>query len=248
MTISRRAALLGVAVCGLSSASLAFGEEGAFHARLLRTQDRDYADELSASRRWALELTQRTSAPGRLASQVVRPTSELLKEPFVVWAGAKDPGKLTSRAVRSLREYLRMGGILLVDDREPRTGDFGRGARRALEQILPESAPIVLERNHVLFKTFYILDQPMGRVRGPDTVEAIVRGKSAQVIFLEHDLTGALARRAGSWAYAMEEGDSQAREMAVRFAVNVAMYVLCSDYKDDQVHAPFLMRRRHQRR
>jgi hypothetical protein len=22
------------------------------------------------------------------------------------------------------------------------------------------------------------------------------------------------------------------------------MYVLCSDYKDDQVHAPFLMRRR----
>jgi hypothetical protein len=26
--------------------------------------------------------------------------------------------------------------------------------------------------------------------------------------------------------------------------VNVAMYVLCSNYKDDQVHAPFLMRRR----
>jgi len=26
--------------------------------------------------------------------------------------------------------------------------------------------------------------------------------------------------------------------------VNIAMYVLCSNYKDDQVHAPFLMRRR----
>jgi hypothetical protein len=26
--------------------------------------------------------------------------------------------------------------------------------------------------------------------------------------------------------------------------VNLAMYVLCSDYKDDQVHAPWLMRRR----
>jgi hypothetical protein len=31
-------------------------------------------------------------------------------------------------------------------------------------------------------------------------------------------------------------------------AVNIAMYVLCSDYKDDQVHAPWLMRRRAQRR
>jgi hypothetical protein len=30
----------------------------------------------------------------------------------------------------------------------------------------------------------------------------------------------------------------------VRLAVNIAMYVLCSNYKDDQVHAPFLMRRR----
>jgi hypothetical protein len=26
--------------------------------------------------------------------------------------------------------------------------------------------------------------------------------------------------------------------------VNIAMYVLCTNYKDDQVHAPFLMRRR----
>ena len=34
------------------------------------------------------------------------------------------------------------------------------------------------------------------------------------------------------------------RERVTRMAVNVAMYVLCSTYKDDQVHAPALMRRR----
>jgi hypothetical protein len=38
-------------------------------------------------------------------------------------------------------------------------------------------------------------------------------------------------------------GDGQ-RERAIRLAVNVSMYALCSNYKDDQVHAPFLMRRR----
>ena len=34
------------------------------------------------------------------------------------------------------------------------------------------------------------------------------------------------------------------RELAQRLAINLAMYVLCLDYKDDQVHAEELMRRR----
>ena len=34
-------------------------------------------------------------------------------------------------------------------------------------------------------------------------------------------------------------------EYAIRLAVNVGMYVLCSDYKDDQVHTDYLL---HQRR
>ena len=68
------------------------------------------------------------------------------------------------------------------------------------------------------------------------------------LIFLNHDLLGALARKGENWARPMETGGAEAREQAVRFAVNIAMYVLCSDYKDDQVHAPFLMRRRHKKR
>jgi hypothetical protein len=39
-------------------------------------------------------------------------------------------------------------------------------------------------------------------------------------------------------------GGEPQREQAIRLAINIAMYVLCSNYKDDQVHAQFLMRRR----
>jgi hypothetical protein len=46
------------------------------------------------------------------------------------------------------------------------------------------------------------------------------------------------------WEQAVTPGGDVQREHAVRLAVNIAMYVLCSNYKDDQVHAPFLMRRR----
>ena len=66
---------------------------------------------------------------------------------------------------------------------------------------------------------------------------------------LAHDLLGALARdEDGTYALPTEPTSFEQRQYAIRFAVNIAMYVLCSDYKDDQVHAPFLMRRRAQSR
>lgn len=244
----RRSWLCGMGVVGWSLAAPAFGEEGAFHARLLSVRREALEFELTATRRWALELTRRTSAPGKLASFTIEPKSaELLKEPFLLWVGAQDPGALDQRAIRGLREYLRMGGILLIDDRDPKRGAFSLGARREVARILPESTPVRLDRNHVVFKSFYILDRPQGRVNGPDHVESISSGKDVQILFLAHDLVGALARDGETWALPMEAGDSSARELAVRFAVNIAMYVLCSDYKDDQVHAPFLMRRRQER-
>jgi hypothetical protein len=111
--------------------------------------------------------------------------------------------------------------------------------------VLPDSAPVTLGTDHVLFRTFYLLRRAEGRVEGPASVDAVVRGGQAQVIFDEHDLGGALARGAsGMWEQTVTPGGDAQRERAIRFAVNVAMYVLCSNYKDDQVHAPFLMRRR----
>ena len=84
-----------------------------------------------------------------------------------------------------------------------------------------------------------------GRVEGPAALEGIVRGGQAQVIFTENDLGGARARgSSGVWEVPVVPGGDVQREHAIRLAVNVAMYVLCSNYKDDQVHAPFLMRRR----
>jgi hypothetical protein len=252
--ISRRRVIFS-GVYGASSLfwgeeALAFGEEGAFHARVLENSTRPQEDEVSAGRRWAHELTRRTSAPGRLSVSIVKAQDqELLSEPFLIWAGRSDPGELSSRAVRALRQYLRLGGVLLVDDSEPqKSGEFGAGARREIARVLPDAGVVRLPSDHVIYKTFYILDQPVGRVLGPEYMEALVRGRNAQVLFLQHDLLGALARQGETWRYPMERGGSDARELAIRFAVNLAMYVLCSDYKDDQVHAPFLMRRRHRRR
>jgi hypothetical protein len=75
-------------------------------------------------------------------------------------------------------------------------------------------------------------------------MDAVVRGGRVQVIFSEHDLGGALARDvSGTWQLAASPGGDVQREHAIRLAVNIAMYSLCSNYKDDQVHAKALLQR-----
>ncbi len=250
MKLARRAWLraLGASTAGLllSEHAGAFGEEGAFHARVLATGGRQLdAERSSAPGRWAWELVRRTSAPARLTSDVVAADDpKLLNEPFAIWAGKADVPALTRAELRGLREYLKLGGVLVVDDSAPETGAFGRAARRELARVLPDSAVVQLEPKHVIYKSYYIIERPVGRVLGPPTLDAIVRGRNAQVVFTSHDLLGALARRGESWGFEVEPGGAEQRQHAIRLAVNLAMYVLCSDYKDDQVHAPWLMRRR----
>jgi hypothetical protein len=114
--------------------------------------------------------------------------------------------------------------------------------------VLPEVPVVDLPERHVIYKSYYLVDRPIGRVLGPPHLQAMIRARQVQVLFSDHDLLGALARRGESWSFPMEGGaDAESRQRAIRLAVNIAMYVLCSDYKDDQVHAEELMRRRGKR-
>jgi hypothetical protein len=172
---------------------------------------------------------------------------KLFEEPFLIWTGEDAVVPLSAPELRGLRRYLLLGGILFVDDSKPDSGAFGASVRREIARVIPEAPVVRLEPSHVLYKSYYLIDRPVGRVIGQPFWEAIVRGRTAQVIFSSHDLLGALARQDdGAWALDVEGGYAH-RQQAIRMAVNVAMYVLCSDYKDDQVHAEELMRRRGRR-
>ncbi len=138
---------------------------------------------------------------------------------------------------------------MLVDDASPgNAGEpsaFMTSARREIARVLPDTAPISLGTDHVIFRSFYLLTRAEGRVLGGRALDGIVRGGQAQVIFSSNDIGGTLARSAtGAWEEPVTPGGDPQRERGIRLAVNIAMYVLCSNYKDDQVHAQFLMRRR----
>jgi uncharacterized protein DUF4159 len=247
--IGRRGLLLGAAGAAavLAAGSAAgFGDEGAFNPRMLLT-GRAKWDGLrtSAPARWAQEVVRRTSAPARLDPTVVRADAvELLAEPFAVWAGDEPPEPLTRSELAGLRRFLGLGGVLLCDDFDGE-GRFLKGCKREVARLLPQGSPIEIGDENVIFRSFYLLREATGRVQKATKLEAIVHGGAVQVIFSPNDLLGALARGAGGVSpLEVSPGGDLQREYAMRLAVNIAMYVLCSNYKDDQVHAPFLMRRR----
>jgi Domain of unknown function (DUF4159) len=251
LALASLAIVLAVALAVLAPRpAKAFGDAGGFDPRVLLTGSQTGPARATAPARWSWEVTQRTSAPARLHPSVVHADDPAIVDaPFLYWSGDSELAPLTSAEINGLREFLSLGGILLVDDAsagdhgEP--GAFGRSARREIARVLPDSAPITIGTDHVVFRTFYLLRRAEGRVEGPTSLDAIVRGGQAQVLFSENDLGGALARGAsGIWEQPVVPGGEMQREHAIRLAVNIAMYVLCSNYKDDQVHAPFLMRRR----
>lgn len=253
----RRFGLLATFVLALAGLVLllprparAFGDVGAFDPRVLVAGGTRGAARTSAPARWSWELVQRTSAPARLKPTQVRADDpSVVDAPFLWLSGDTGLTALTPQEISGLRKFFALGGVLLVDDagvsEDGTPSAFGRSAREQIARVLPDTSPIALGQDHVLFKTFYLLRRAEGRVAGPKTLEAIVRGGRVEVIFSSHDIGGALARGAtGAWENPVVPGGDLQRERAIRLAVNIAMYTLCSNYKDDQVHAPFLMRRR----
>ncbi|MFO0548656.1 MAG: DUF4159 domain-containing protein [Polyangiaceae bacterium] len=249
--LSRRAFGFSMLAAGAAAAwprrARAFGDEGAFNPRIVLTGDTKWEGlRTTAPARWSQELVDRTSAPARSLPNVVHADAKnLIDEPFLVWGGAADVPELTSKEISSFRKFFALGGILFVDDFDPDKGAFGKAARRELARVLPEDAPISVGTENVLFRSFYLLKRAVGRIEGPAKLDIVVRSGAIQVIYSAHDVLGALARdSSGANTIDVTPGGERQREQALRLAVNVAMYVLCSNYKDDQVHAEHIMRRR----
>jgi hypothetical protein len=244
------AAVLSALVVAAPRPASAFGDVGAFDPRVLLTGSQTGPARSTAPGRGSWELVQRTRAPARLRPSIVRADEpSIVEAPFLYWSGDREVEPLTAAELTGLRRFFALGGVLLVDDaaagERGEASVFARSARRELARAIPDATPIALGADHVVFRTFYLLKRAEGRVLGPPTLDAIVRGGQAQVLFSEHDIGGALARGAsGMWEQPVVPGGDLQREHAIRLAVNIAMYVLCSNYKDDQVHAPFIMRRR----
>lgn len=223
----------------------AFGELGAVDLRVLIVGAERALPRPTASQRLAWEVHKRTSVEVRLKPSRVRlDEPALFESPFVYWNGDRALSPLSEAEVLGLRRFVELGGFVVIDDASGDSTDFDRSVRRELARAFPQDALAPLPEDHVLYRSFYLVRRPVGRLASSQPMEAITRGGRVVLVYSRHDLGGAWDRSdSGQLAFPVLAGGERQREEAYRLGVNLVMYALCLDYKDDQVHAPFIMRR-----
>lgn len=241
--LTRRSLLLAAATSGLARA---FGDASRFIPAVVRHGGR-WDVRASGLRRLAWELERRTSVEVVLEARPLSLDSPaLFDHPFVYFSSDADFPPLTPVEVENLRRYLTFGGFVFADANDGSEGTgFDAAFRRELARVLPQHPLQALPSTHVVYKSFFLLDSPVGRFLNRPVLEAALINKRAAVMYSQNDVLGALNRdESGTWEYEPTPGGTRQREMATRLALNIVMYALCLDYKDDAVHLPVIMNRR----
>lgn len=211
-------------------------------------------------------LFMRTSIEPSLPVGIDLEHDELSFFPLLYWPITPDQPMPSEAAYAKLNAFMRSGGLILFDTRDSDISHFGAASPngRKLQQLakpldIPSLEP--LPKDHVLTRTFYLLQDYPGRHNSPDVwVESAppdakqIEGMPFRnlndgvtpVVIGGNDWAGAWATDpSGRSLLPVGRGFAGARqrELAFRFGVNLVMHVLTGNYKSDQVHVPALLDR-----
>ncbi|UPT72609.1 MAG: DUF4159 domain-containing protein [Elusimicrobiota bacterium] len=195
-----------------------------------------YPDAPAAVAGWLGEVTSvRAGAERRV---ITLGDAALFSSPFLYLGGSSGPPELRDDELRRLRQFVSGGGFLWIEDNGGGPpGSFDRWVRRELPRVLPDAELKPLPADHVLYRTFFLLKGPAGRVRVHGAVEGVEWGGRVAVLYTRDDALGAWARDAlGRPLRACVPGGEAQRELARRLTLNVVMYSLTGSYKADAVH------------
>ena len=192
-----------------------------------------------AAERLAWEVRKRTSIETVLEPSSTRlDDPSIYRTPLLYWSSDRGFDPLSERELSGLRRFVEYGGFIIIDDASPEAGSFDASVRRELARAFPAERLERLPPSHTILRSFYLLD-------GSDVLEAVTHAGRVAVVYTRHDLGGQwVSEDRIESAFTRVDLGSEQRERAVRLGVNLVMYALCLDYKDDQVHAPFILRRR----
>lgn len=235
------------AVCAISLPLLGFNEGSKFHFAQL-SYDGEWDPRPRAHNRLLSSIELRTSVKTAYDKKVLNPSdSELFKYPFLYLAGAGGFEPFTDEERRNLRNYLKLGGTLIVDDVSgSRDSAFDTQIRNEFQYIIPEIPLTRLSQDHVVYKSFYLLHSAGGRKLISPYLEGITFTDEdrTSVFYSRNDLGGAWSEdEFGKWEFECIPGGESQRELAMRLGINMVMYALTGNYKKDQIHVPFIKKR-----
>jgi hypothetical protein len=189
---------------------------------------------------------------------------ELSFYPLIYWPIVATRPQPSPDAVTRIANFMKQGGTIIFDTRDALTARPSGPAspeqqwlRTMLAGVdVPELEPV--PRSHVVTKTFYLLENFVGRTTiGQTWIEALPPDNADQanrparagdgvspVIITSNDFAGAWAAdQNGAPLYPLIPGGNRQRELALRAGINIVMYTLTGNYKADQVHVRDLLER-----
>ncbi|MEF3366068.1 DUF4159 domain-containing protein [Methylocystis sp. 9N] len=189
---------------------------------------------------------------------------ELAFYPMLYWPIVASAPQPTAKTVAKVAAYMKQGGTIVFDTRDAlgqRPGGVATPETQWLRELskgldVPELE--VTPRDHVITKTFYLLDGFVGRYANGETwVEALPAESKDQasrpvratdsvsaIVITSNDLASAWAHdKSGQPLFPLTPGGARQRELAIRGGINLVMYTLTGNYKSDQVHVRDLLER-----
>lgn len=241
---SRRQLLGGLAALVAARRALAFGEASEVDIAELRLP-RGTVSRPEAWKRLLFEVIQTTSVEAVPRAVPLAPDDPgLFRHPFAVLVGDDALPELSEAAREQLVRYLSYGGFLVIDDASgvPDSA-FDRSARALIRRLFPNRPLAVLPSDHSVYRSFFLLREPIGRVAHHRSLEGVPIGSMHPLLYSRDDLSGALDRTPdGRDALPCTPGGEDQRREAIKLGVNLVMYALTSNYKQDQAHVEELMR------
>jgi len=209
-------------------------------------------------------LTRRTTVEPSAPMELNLETDDLALFTLIYWPVTAEEPAPSAAAYAKLNRFLRGGGMILFDTRDADLAGIGTAtdAGRRLQALaapleIPPLEPIPAD--HVLTRSFYLLQNFPGRYDGPIWVEAAAEAETTEGMPFRNLNDGVTPVVIGGndWASAWAVDDvgepmfplgrgsagERQREIAWRFGVNLVMHVLTGNYKSDQVHVPALLER-----
>lgn len=202
----------------------------------------------NAWKRLLYEVRQTTSVECEARSVRLRPDDPALFEhPLCVLLGDGAFPEVSDAGIEQLERYLSYGGFLVIDDTTASDrGGFDEAARRLVDRLFPTRPLGPLPMDHSIFRSFFLLKEPLGRVDRFSWLEGVTVSADNEltpVVYVRNDLSGALDRGEDGRAVhpCVPGGEAQRRE-AIKLGINLILFALTANYKKDQAHVRQLMK------
>ncbi|MBI4524673.1 MAG: DUF4159 domain-containing protein [Deltaproteobacteria bacterium] len=192
------------------------------------------------------ELMTRTSveaAPVR--HEVTLTDRDLFSYPFIYMTGRYDFEPFTQEEIENLRRFLSYGGFILADDALGQPGyGFDRSFRREMKNVFPEKEFQRISLSHAAMRSYYLIRRIGGMRMVIPYLEGISVGTSTPVVYCHNDLGGAWEKdQLGNWLNPCTPGGEEQRRDAFHLGINLVLYAMTENYKEDLIHVPFIRKR-----